>query len=257
VFKLVRTDDPDFPADFDERLERMSMQRGIRQSQKSLAKFTARVNLSVRQGGGETLDVFVYSIAMITIQLTRSSPNFRAESIHHICPTALTRRHREQGQEAFDRMIENLSGRIQSMNLLTDSGTVLGFTALQAILTNPNYPGTILPLDTFENRNYDGHHYEAFFRSLINEIVRYEIEFVAIVCDNCPAQVNGVAQALAFLPNLRILHIPGLSHMANRVLTYAVLDPLVSARIALLNEFVNDLRSSEKLTIVDENVQLL
>jgi hypothetical protein len=53
------------------------------------------------------------------------------------------------------------------MNLLTDSGTVLAFTALQAIPTNPNYPGTILPLDTFENRSYDDDHYEAFFDHLL------------------------------------------------------------------------------------------
>jgi hypothetical protein len=59
-------------------------------------------------------------------------------------------------------MVEDLSGRIHSMNLLADSDTVLGLTALQAILTNPNYPGTFLPLDTFENRNYDGGHCGTF-----------------------------------------------------------------------------------------------
>jgi hypothetical protein len=94
-------------------------------------------------------------------------------------------------------MVEDLSGRIHYMNLLTDSGTVLGPTALQAIFRNPNDPGTILPLDIFESRNYDGDHYEAFFRSLISEIVRYKTELVDIGCDNCPGQVNGVAQALA------------------------------------------------------------
>jgi hypothetical protein len=62
--------------------------------------------------------------------------------------------------------------------------------------------------------------------------------------------VNGVAHGLAFFPNLAILHIPYLSHMANVVFTDAVLNPLVSARIALLNEFVDDLRSPEGLAIV-------
>jgi hypothetical protein len=47
VFKWARADDPDFPADFDERLDRMTMQRGISQFQKSTAKFTGRANLSV------------------------------------------------------------------------------------------------------------------------------------------------------------------------------------------------------------------
>jgi hypothetical protein len=62
--------------------------------------------------------------------------------------------------------------------------------------------------------------------------------------------VNGVPQALAFLPNLAILHIPCLNHMPNLVFTHAVLDPLVSARMALLNEFIDDLRSPEGLAIV-------
>jgi hypothetical protein len=250
VFKLARADDPDFPADFDERLDCMSMQRGINQFQKLIAKFTARANLSVQHGGGEVLDEFVHDIASITIRLICSSPHFRAESIPHISPTTLTRRLQEMSQEAFDRMVGGLYVRIHCMNLLTDSGTVLGFTALLATLLNPNYPGTILPLDTFENRNYDGGHYEVFFRSLISEIIRYEIELVTIVCDNCLAQVNGVAQALAFLPNPAILHIPCLSHIANLVFTQAVLDALVPARIALLNEFIDDLQSPEGLAIV-------
>jgi hypothetical protein len=127
-----------------------------------IAKFTTRVSLSVRQGGCEALDEFVHDIASITIQLTCSSPNFRAESIPRISPTALTRRLREHGQKALDRMAENLSGRIHYMNLLTDSDTVLVFTAFQAILTNSNYPGTILPLDTFKNCNSDGDQWEAF-----------------------------------------------------------------------------------------------
>jgi hypothetical protein len=72
VFNLVRADDPDFPADFDERIGRMSMQRGIVQFQKSIAKFPARANLSARQEGGEALDGFVRDIASIAVRLVRS-----------------------------------------------------------------------------------------------------------------------------------------------------------------------------------------
>jgi hypothetical protein len=226
------------------------MQRGITELQKSIAQFTARSNLSARQGGGEVLDEFVHDIARISVRLARSSPDFNAESIPRISATTLTRRIREQGEEAFRRMIEDLSGRIHYMNLLTDSGTVLGFTALHAVLTNPNYPDSILPLDTFENRNYDGDNYEAFFRSLITEIGGYGIELVAIVCDNCPAQVNGVAQALAFFPEAGIAHIPCVNHMTNLVFTHALLDPVISTRIVLLNEFVSDLRTTDGLEIM-------
>jgi hypothetical protein len=179
----------------------MSMQRGISQVQKSIAKFTAHANLSVQQRGCGTLDEFIQNIASMAIRLTCSSPDFRAGAVPGISPTTFTRRFQQQDQEAFDQMVGDLSGQIHYMDLLTDSDTVLGFTAIQTLLRNPNDPGTILPLDIFESRNYDGchyDHYEAFSRSLISEAVRYKIEPVAIICDNCPAQVNGIAQALAF-----------------------------------------------------------
>jgi hypothetical protein len=94
------------------------------------------------------------------------------------------------------------------MNLLTDSGTVLDFTAFHAILTNPNYPEMILPLDTFENRHCESENYEAAFRLFIAEVGGSNIELVAVVCDAWPGQVNGVAQAPASFPGLAIAHIP-------------------------------------------------
>jgi hypothetical protein len=39
LFKLARADDPGFPTDFDQRLARVSMQRGIPQLQQSMAQF--------------------------------------------------------------------------------------------------------------------------------------------------------------------------------------------------------------------------
>jgi hypothetical protein len=39
---------------------------------------------------------------------------------------------------------------VHYVNLLTDAGTVLGFHSLHAVLTNPHYPETMLPLDTYD-----------------------------------------------------------------------------------------------------------
>jgi hypothetical protein len=250
IFTLARVDDPGFPVDFDQRLERVTLQRGIAQLQQSIAQFAARANISARQGGGEVLDEFVHDVARISVRLARSSPDFQPESIPRISATTLTRRIREQGHEAFHRSIDEISGRIHYMNLLTDSGTVLDFSSLHAVLTNPNYPEILLPLDTFENRNNRSEDYEAVFRSLVTEVSGYNIELVAVVCDNCPAQVNGVAQALAFFPTLAILHIPCLNHMVNLAFTHALLDPIMTTRVTLLNEFISDLRSSEGLEIM-------
>jgi hypothetical protein len=48
--------------------------------------------------------------ARISVSLARSSPEFQPESIPRISATTSTRRIREQGQEAFHRMIEEISG---------------------------------------------------------------------------------------------------------------------------------------------------
>jgi hypothetical protein len=60
---------------------------------------------------------------------------------------------KNQENDAFDRMSDDMAGRIHYMNVLTDSGTVLRFNVLHFLLGNPNYPETIVSLDTYENRN--------------------------------------------------------------------------------------------------------
>jgi hypothetical protein len=47
-------------------------------------------------------------------------------------------------------MIADISGRIHYVNLLTDSGTVLGFNAFHAVLVDPNSVDVLLSLDTDE-----------------------------------------------------------------------------------------------------------
>jgi hypothetical protein len=111
-------------------------------------------------------------------------------------PTLLTRKIRTIRGEPFDRMIADISGRIHYVNLLMNSGTILGFNAFHAVLANSNHLDIILALDTDENRNYNTDNYEAAYYELIQQIRQYDIELVSIICDNCPSQINGVAQAL-------------------------------------------------------------
>jgi hypothetical protein len=95
-------------------------------------------------------------------------------------PKLLTRKIRTIGGEAFDRMIADISGRIRYVNLLAGSGIVLGFNAFHAVLVNPNHLGILLPLDTYENFNYNSDDYEAVYCELIQQIRQYDIEFISI-----------------------------------------------------------------------------
>jgi hypothetical protein len=148
-----------------------------------------------------------------------------------MCPTTLTRHIREMGQEAFDRMILYISGRIHDVNLLTDSCTVLGFNALHVVLINSNFPETITRLDTYENVRFTAGQYKRFYRDMIQMVTRHDIEIVAIICDNCLAQVNVLAQALVFFPKLGICHISYLSQMVNLVFTGVVWKPVIWTRM--------------------------
>jgi hypothetical protein len=99
-------------------------------------------------------------------------------------------------------LIEDVSGRIYDMNLLTDAGTILRFNSFHAILMNPNYPEAIDPFHNCENRNFTRENSEEFCEDVIKRIQDSHIEIVAIICDNCSAQVNGVGQSPASFPHL-------------------------------------------------------
>jgi hypothetical protein len=67
-------------------------------------------------------------------------------------------------------MITDISGRIHYVNLFTDSGTVLGLNVFHAVLVNPRYLDVVLPLDTYENLDYNSDNYEAVDCELAQQI---------------------------------------------------------------------------------------
>jgi hypothetical protein len=248
IFDISRDDDPEFPPNFDQRRERIGLQRGIDRLNAAQARFVARANLAVHDT--RPLNDFVSDIATIAVQLHETCARFDPASLPRITATTLTRRIRSEGTATFDRILDNISGRIRYVNLLTDSGTVLAFNTLHAVLTNPNYSDVIIPLDTYENRNFTSDDYGQFFQSVITEIQARNLEIVAVICDNCAAQVNGVAQALAFLPTLGITHMPCLNHMVNLVFVSALSNSNVMPRLTVVNEFIADLQSSDSISIL-------
>jgi hypothetical protein len=66
-------------------------------------------------------------------------------------------------------MIADISGRIYYVNLLMDSGIVLGFNAFHIVLVNPNSLDVRLPVDTDENLKHNNDSYEAVYRETVRE----------------------------------------------------------------------------------------
>jgi hypothetical protein len=147
-------------------------------------------------------------------------------------------------------MILDTSGRIHYVNLLTNSDAVLGFNALHTVLINPNFPEAVVPFDTYENIRFTGDQYGQFYREIIEATMKQDIEIVAIICDNCPAQVNGLAQAVVFFPSLGIRQVPYFNHMVNLVFTHVLSESIVTARMTILNNVIADLCTDKGVEVL-------
>jgi hypothetical protein len=67
------------------------------------------------------------------------------------------------------------------VNLLADSGTVLHFNTLHAVLVNPNYRDAVIPFGVCENLDYNGDQYEEFFQDVIRKIHAADLDVVAVI----------------------------------------------------------------------------
>jgi hypothetical protein len=97
-FDTPREQDPDFPRDFDDRRQRIGLQRGVERLEAAEARSVARANLPARNT--EALNDFVTDIAAITVQLHQASATFDPSSLPRISGATLTRRIRSEGSEA-------------------------------------------------------------------------------------------------------------------------------------------------------------
>jgi hypothetical protein len=190
---IARANELGFPADFDEQPEKITLRRSFEEIHEVIALFCVRKNVSVKEAGREALTDFVRDISLIAVRLARSSPTFDPRTLPAVSSTLLTRTVRTIDGEAFDRMITDISGRSHDVNLLMGSDTVLEFNAFHAVLANPNCLDVLLPLDTYKNLDYNSDGYQAVCCELIQQIRQYDIELINILCDNCPASINGVA----------------------------------------------------------------
>jgi hypothetical protein len=95
-----------------------------------MARFEGGANIASREASKPVMIGFMRKIVKFIIKLHESSLTFQVAAISPMSATRTTGRMREQGQEAFTRMIQDISGRIDFVSIPADSGTVLGFYAV-------------------------------------------------------------------------------------------------------------------------------
>jgi hypothetical protein len=217
---------------------------GNRQINGHVADFASAVNLTARQAGSDHMTKLVQRVGEVFMRFAASSSSFRPSSITVGSPATISETIRDQGQAALDEMLEDARERIKYVNLLTDSGTVHRFNTLHAVLANPNFPEAVIPFDVQENLDFDAIHYEEFFKEQIATIRDAGIELVAIICDNCPAQVDGVGDSLFFFDDLGITHIPCFNRMVNLVFTHALKHLCAAPLVEEINECIQDLQTT-------------
>jgi hypothetical protein len=151
----------------------------------------ALIFLPKRQIGVPCMTSFKQEVAQTAIELHCASRRFQTSSIPHFSSTRHTKRMRQEGAAAFDKMLDDIAKDIHSLNLLTDTGTVLGFNDVHAIVLNPRYLNVLSPFNTHENCNYSSSECKESFREITRQIPEHSLELVAIICDNCLAQLTG------------------------------------------------------------------
>jgi hypothetical protein len=119
---------------------------------------------------------------------------------------------------------------------------------------NPNHSEAIVRFHTYENQNFTSTNYEEFYQDVIKRIQGSHIEIAAIICDKCPAQVNGVGRSLAFFPRLGI-HC--LNHIVQLVFTHAVSSASVAPIIAMVDGAITDLQTPEGIGIMGRRCPML
>jgi hypothetical protein len=139
-----------------------------------------------------------------------------------------------RGAAAFDKIDDDITERIHSLNLLTDIDAFLGFNALHVIALNPHHLNDLIPFAAHENCNYTSNGYEKFLKELIRQIPEHNLHFVAVICDNYPAGVNGVWQSLPFVPHLAICHIACRNQTVNLAFVHMLEHPTLARRAKVL-----------------------
>jgi hypothetical protein len=95
------------------------------------------------------------------------------------------------------------------------------------------------------------------FRRILSKEFNSHIEIVAIVRDNCPAQLSGIGQSLVFFPHLGIHHIPGFNHMVQLVFTHAFSSASAAPILAMANDVTTYLQKPDGMAIMDQHCPTL
>jgi hypothetical protein len=93
--------------------------------------------------------------------------------------------HPREASHAFEDMLDDITGRIHYVSLLTEIGAILGLTSLHAIVLNPHYPDDLILFDIWENCNFRSGQYEMFFHEMIQQTQNQNLELVPVICDKC------------------------------------------------------------------------
>jgi hypothetical protein len=205
-----------------------------------------------------TLDfrTFLADVMELGVEMNKISPgaNFR-DLLPSWSHGTMSQRLRKCGHDVFEERLRIIRQDHRFVNLLCDAGTVNNVKVVHCAISNPTRLNEILPLEPYDNDNWTAADYTAFFSETVTDLERRgmsEIEICGIICDNLPAQVNGL---LAFLgiengPGAGIIHVPCLNHAANLVFAYAIRHHAFADVIQELPDRIRTLRSKKAVAII-------
>lgn len=188
----------------------------------SLGILSGELDISISKCSSKPMVSFIQKILQLGINIGKTNPDidikqllpsFSQTQINEVMKNAA-----KQREEEIKHVFQN---RIKFANIIMDTGTINRFKILHFLLTNPNYPSIIWPIDNFENLNFTASDYAYAIQSVIDSL-KPNIQPVAIIADQQSAQVKGICELITSHPSpliKGIIHLPCVAHLTNLIYT--------------------------------------
>jgi hypothetical protein len=255
-FDIPQADDPGFP----------NHRRHIPKQLAPAEIFNLMIHETAKIGG--TLDIpvnvlitpafhdYLIKIMESAILVVRNVPGLNlSEAFPMVGHERMSQELRECGHAVYDERIGTIRDDHRFVNIICDAGTVMTMKVVHAAVSNPSRLLRILPLEPYENTNWNAENYETFFHevvaSLSQEVEGSSVEICGVICDNLPAQVAGLRRFLSSDEGSRtgIQHVRCLNHMTNLVFIYAIRTKPFTEVVDGLPALVSILNTPESVAI--------
>ena len=220
-YTLSRENDPGFPRNFEDINNVGNFTEITDNILHHLGTLAGELDISICKCASNSMLSFIQKILKIGVTIGTTNPNLNIQQLlPSLSQSKINMAMNTAAENREVQLQQQFTQHIKFANIVMDTGTFNRFKVLHFVITNPNYPEYIWAFDNQENTNYSAAEYQIQIQGIIDKLLLYNIEPVAIIADQQTAQVKGICDtiknhSLGLIKS--ILHIPCVSHLTNHI----------------------------------------